>query len=53
VDLSIKYNGEYYAISDDSDDTWNHEAFRLLYQLFQMTVTDVPRVGAPSITIAK
>ena len=32
---------------------WNREAFQLLYLLFQMTVTDVPRVGVPSITIAK
>lgn len=32
---------------------WNREAFDVLYQLFQMTVTDVTRVPAPIITIAK
>jgi hypothetical protein len=25
----------------------------MLYLLFQMTITDLPRVGVPSITIAK
>ena len=32
---------------------WNRSAFQLLYLLFQMTVTDLPRSGVPSITIAK
>jgi hypothetical protein len=32
---------------------WNREAFQMLYLLFQMTVSEVPRVGVPSITIAK
>jgi hypothetical protein len=32
---------------------WNREGFQLLYLLFQMTVSEVPRVGVPSITIAK
>ncbi len=53
AELSVNYNGEYYSIRDDPQDTWNREAFRLLYQLFQMTVTEVPRIGTPSITIAK
>ena len=53
AELTVNYHGEYYSIRDDPQDTWNREAFRLLYQLFQMTVTDVPRSGAPSITIAK
>jgi hypothetical protein len=29
------------------------EAFNLLYQLFQMTVTDVSKARVPSITISK
>ncbi|MGR3310091.1 MAG: hypothetical protein ACUZ77_04885 [Candidatus Brocadiales bacterium] len=33
--------------------SWDHEAFDVLYQLFQMTVTDVARVPVPGITIAK
>ena len=53
MELSVSYQGEYYGIRDNPEDTWNREAFRLLYQLFQMTVSDVPRLGTPSITIAK
>lgn len=51
--LMVKYNDHHYFVTDGTDDTWNREAFRLLYQLFQMTVSEVSRVGAPSITIAK
>jgi hypothetical protein len=43
------YKGRYYSIADTR---WDHEAFRLLYQLFQMTVTDVAGIGVP-ITISK
>ena len=51
--LAVKYNGHYYYVAEGPEDDWNREAFRLLYQLFQMTVSEVSRVGAPSITIAK
>lgn len=53
VKLQVEYNDHYYFVKDGPDDTWNREAFRLLYQLFQMTVSEVSRIGAPSITIAK
>ena len=54
VDLSIKFHGKHYAVNTTGPlARWNREAFQLLYLLFQMTVTDVPRVGVPSITIAK
>jgi hypothetical protein len=54
ADLSIKSHGKYYAVNTTGPlARWNREAFQLLYLLFQMTVTDVPRVGVPSITIAK
>ena len=54
ADLSIKSHGKYYAVNSTGPlARWNREAFQLLYLLFQMTVTDVPRVGVPSITIAK
>jgi len=54
ADLSIKSHGKYYAVNTTGPSArWNREAFQLLYLLFQMTVTDVPRVGVPSITIAK
>jgi hypothetical protein len=44
-----RYAGRYYAIADTP---WNRQAFSLLYQAFQMTVTDVSSVGVP-ITISK
>ncbi|MEI6068522.1 MAG: hypothetical protein WCP96_14360 [Methylococcaceae bacterium] len=52
VDLSIKANGYYYAVSPQSGSNWNHDAFRLLDLLYEMTVTELPHRG-PSITIAK
>jgi hypothetical protein len=48
--LKVSYNGHDYTIGNTS---WDRQAFNLLYQLFQMTVTDVSGVGAPSITISK
>jgi hypothetical protein len=54
ADLSIKSHGKYYSVNAlGPQSRWNREAFRLLSQLFQMTVTEVPRTGVPSITIAK
>ena len=52
VDLSVKANGYYYAVSPQSGSNWNRDAFRLLDILYEMTVTDLPQRG-PSITIAK
>jgi hypothetical protein len=54
LDLAMKSHGHYYAVNTIGPQArWNREAFKLLSQLFQMTVTEVPRVGVPSITIAK
>ena len=54
TDLAIQFRGKYYAVHTRGPMArWNREAFQLLYFLFQMTVSDVPRVGVPSITIAK
>jgi hypothetical protein len=54
VDLAIQSHGKYYAVNTRGPlARWNREAFQLLYLLFQMTVSEVPRVGVPSITIAK
>jgi hypothetical protein len=53
-DLTVQSHGKYYAVNVAGPlGRWNREAFKLLYQLFQMTVTDLPRTGVPSITIAK
>jgi hypothetical protein len=51
--LAASYEGEYYSFSDQANESWNQEAFRLLYHLFQMTVTEELKGAAPSITIAK
>ena len=54
ADLSIKSPGKYYAVNSTGPlARWNRKAFQMLYLLFQMTVSEVPRVGVPSITIAK
>jgi hypothetical protein len=54
ADLSIQYHGKYYAINTAEPlARWNRKAFQMLYLLFQMTVGEMPRVGVPSITIAK
>ncbi len=51
--LSITHQGKHYSIVDLDRESWNQEAFRLLYQLFQMTVSEISRGAGPSITIAK
>ena len=54
ADFSIRWNGRHYAVDTQGPHArWNRDAFQLLFLLFQMTVTDLPRVGVPSITIAK
>jgi hypothetical protein len=54
ADLSIQSHGKYYAVNTIGPlARWNRQAFQMLYLLFQMTVSEVPRVGVPSITIAK
>ena len=54
ADLSIQSHGKYYAVNTKGPFArWNRQAFQMLYLLFQMTVSEVPRVGVPSITIAK
>jgi len=54
LDLVMRSHGQYYAVNTTGPQArWNREAFKLLSQLFQMTVTEVPRAGVPSITIPK
>ncbi|GAB6140691.1 hypothetical protein JCM14076_14200 [Methylosoma difficile] len=53
ADVSIKYGKYYYAIQREKGHQWNREGFRLLYQIFQMTMSELSQQGAPSITIAK
>lgn len=53
ADLSVKLGEYYYALRPEAGYQWNREGFRLLYQIFQMTMTDLAQQGAPSITISK
>ncbi|MCX7184201.1 MAG: hypothetical protein NTW90_02990 [Nitrosospira sp.] len=54
ADLSIRRNDRYYAVNTTGPlARWNRDAFQLLHLLFQMTITEMPRTGVPSITIAK
>lgn len=53
VDMSVKYGGLHYAVKPEEGYQWNRESFRLLHQIFQMTVTELSQKGAPEITISK
>ena len=53
-ELAVESHGKYYSVNTAGPlARWNRSAFQMLYLLFQMTITDLPRVGVPSITIAK
>jgi hypothetical protein len=53
TDLSVKYKDRYYSVDSAPGYPWNKNAFRVLSQMFQMTMTELPKVAAPSITISK
>ncbi len=53
ANLSVYYQGFYYAVQTESGYQWNREGFRLLHQIFQMTMADLAQKGAPQITISK
>ena len=53
ADTSVRFGEWYYALKPETGYPWNREAFRLLCQLFQMTMTDLDQRDAPKITIAK
>jgi hypothetical protein len=52
-DISIRFGDWYYALKPETGYQWNREGFRLLCQIFQMTVTDLARQSAPTISISK
>jgi len=52
-DISVQFGDWYYALKPETGYQWNREGFRLLCQIFQMTITDLARQGAPAITISK
>ncbi|MGD0959142.1 MAG: hypothetical protein ABSB19_04975 [Methylomonas sp.] len=51
--LAVKYKDQYYSVDADKDYAWNETAFRILSQMFQMTVSELPKSVGPSITISK
>lgn len=56
--FAVKFENRWYSIAkvsneDSTLDPWNLGTFRVLAQLFQMTVTDLSKTPTPSITIAK
>ncbi len=56
--FAVEYENQWYSIRKAPMVTgaiqpWNQVAFRVLSQLYQMTVTEVSRVPTPAITIAK
>ncbi len=53
ADVSVKFGNGYYAIKPESGYQWNREGFRLLYQIFQMTMTELSQQRVPGITISK
>jgi len=58
AEFSVQFEGQYYSIrkfpiSQGMVPSWNQEAFAVLSDLFQMTVTDVSNVKTPIISIPK
>lgn len=57
-EFSVMFDGRYYSVrkypvSQGMVPSWNQEAFAVLSNLFQMTVTDLTRYPTPAIAIAK
>jgi catechol 2,3-dioxygenase-like lactoylglutathione lyase family enzyme len=57
-EFSVAFDGRYYSIrkypvSQGMVPSWNQEAFAVLSNLFQMTVTDLTKYPTPAIAIAK
>lgn len=49
----VKYDGLFYSLQPDNGYHWNREGFRLLHQIFQMTMAELSQHSTPSITISK
>ncbi len=57
-EFSVPFDGRYYSVrkypvSQGMVPSWNQEAFAVLSNLFQMTVTDLTKYPTPAIAIAK
>lgn len=51
--ITVQYQGLYYAVEPEAGYQWNREGFRLLHQIFQMTMAELSQRNAPKITISK
>lgn len=56
--MAVEHRGFWYSVQGDPKGDkiraqWNNQAFDVLYQLFQMTVTDVGKAQSPAIAITK
>ncbi|MFM8331148.1 MAG: hypothetical protein ACKN9T_05620 [Candidatus Methylumidiphilus sp.] len=52
-ELDLNYKDSRYSLAKDHGYPWNKTAFRLLAQIFQMTMAELPKSNAPLITISK
>jgi hypothetical protein len=50
--MHVELAGWHYSVQAEAGYQWNRKAFSLLYQLFQMSISQVEHAG-PAITIAK
>jgi hypothetical protein len=58
AEFSVEFEGKHYSIrkfpiTQGMEPSWNQEAFAVLSDLFQMTVTDISNVKTPIISISK
>lgn len=53
TEVSAQLNDKFYSLKPETGYQWNREGFRMLSQIFQMTITELGRQGAPAITISK
>jgi hypothetical protein len=58
AEFAVEFEGKHYSIrkfpiTQGMEPSWNQEAFAVLSDLFQMTVTDISNVKTPIISIAK
>jgi hypothetical protein len=51
-EMFVELHGRYYSVRQETGYQWNKKAFSMLYELFQMSVSNVEPTG-PAITISK
>ena len=51
--LAVNYKEQYYSLVRDPAYPWDETAFRVLAQIYQMTMSELPKGAVPTITISK